>query len=149
MFRRRRVPSPRGPRTIRRALPLAAGCLIAVTACSNHESSVARQPQTGSASASEVNGVQQVTVTVGDAFRFNPSTITVHQGRVKITLVHKGSGAPHDWQLPQFPSDQVPLVNAGQSTSATFTTPSPGRYQFVCTLHVAQGMTGTLVVLPD
>jgi plastocyanin len=68
---------------------------------------------------------------------------------VKDTLVHKGTGAPHDFSETGFPADNVPLARAGATTSATFTTPSPGSYQFVCTIHVAQGMTGTLVVLPS
>ncbi len=37
----------------------------------------------------------------------------------------------------------------GQTVSSTFTTPSPGRYEFVCTIHQALGQTGTLVVLPN
>ncbi len=96
-----------------------------------------------------VDGVQQITLTVDSGFRFNPSTITVHQGTVKVTLVHKGTGAPHDFSVTGFPADNVPLARGGVTTSATFTTPSPGSYQFVCTIHVAQGMTGTLVVLPS
>ena len=51
--------------------------------------------------------------------------------------------------LTKFPSDFVPDTSAGQTNSMTFTAPSPGTYQFVCTIHTAQGMTGTLVVLPQ
>ena len=122
---------------------------VVLTACSNQQSATNRRPQEGSSTASAVDGMQRVTVVVDDRFRFDPSTITVHPGKVTVTLVHKGTGAPHDFQVTGFPGDAVPLVQPGQTTSATFMTPTPGRYQFVCTLHVAQCQIGTLVVLPD
>jgi plastocyanin len=120
-----------------------------VVSCSNRQAAPNRRGHTGSATASTENGLQQVTLVVNDNFRFDPSTITVHPGTVKVTLVHKGKGAPHDFSVDGAPNDHVPLVSAGQTTSSTFTTPSPGTYRFVCTLHTAQGMTGTLVVLPS
>lgn len=128
------------------SLVVASGMLVA---CSNQQAAPNRRPHNGAATASTVGGVQQVTLTVGADLRFHPSTITVHQGTVKITLAYSGSGAPHDFSVTNFPSDNVPLVQSGQTKSSTFTTPSPGTYKFECTLHVAQGMTGTLVVLPD
>jgi len=133
-------------RTVAAALVAVA---LSVAGCSNRQSAPARRGHTGSATASTENGVQQVTLVVNDKFRFDPSTITVHQGTVKVTLVHQGSGAPHDFSVDGAPADHVPLARAGTTTSATFTTPAPGTYRFVCTLHIAQGMTGTLVVLPD
>ncbi len=123
--------------------------VLVVAGCSNRQASPNRRGHPGSSTASVVNGVQQVTLTVNDTFRFFPSVVTVHQGTVKITLVHAGSGAPHDFSLNGFPSDHTGLVNAGGTTSTTFTTPSAGTYTFECTLHVTQGMTGTLVVLPN
>jgi plastocyanin len=120
---------------------LAAGCAS--------QPAVASGPHSGSAIASTVNGVQQVTITVADNYRFDPSTITVHQGTVRITLVHKGTGAPHDFSVVGFPADQTPLVNHGQTVSSTFTTPSPGTYKFVCTIHIAQGQVGQMIVLPN
>lgn len=126
---------------------LSAAIAAALSGCSG-QTAAQKAPHTGSATASTVNGVQQVTVHVTD-FRFHPSTITVHQGRVRVILINDGGGTPHDWQLPKFPSDWVPLTNNGQSKQTTFTTPGPGRYQFVCTIHTQQGMTGTLVVLPS
>lgn len=106
-----------------------------------------REPHTGSSTAVDVAGVQQVVITTDSSYRFSPSTITVHPGRVRLILKHTGSGAPHDWQLQGFPGDYVPLVQPGQQHSIEFTAPAPGRYQFVCTIHSAQGQTGTLVVL--
>src|ERR1700743_1413192 len=79
--------------------------LLATAACAT-QPAVANGPHTGSSSASAVDGVQQVTLTVADNYRFDPSTITVHRGTVKVTLVHKGTGAPHDFSLVGFPTAQ-------------------------------------------
>jgi plastocyanin len=98
------------------------------------------------AAASTVDGLQQVTIHTGDDLRFHPDTISVHPGKVRVVLVNEGKGPPHDWQLPKFPADFVPLASSGQTKEATFTAPAPGRYQFVCTIHVRQGQVGTLVV---
>jgi plastocyanin len=137
---------PATVRTVAAALVL----VVALAGCSNREAAPNRRGHPGSTTASTtVNGVQQVTVAVNDTFRFDPSRITVHPGTVKIILVHQGSGAPHDFSLNSVSGDQTGLVRAGATTSTTFTTPAPGTYTFECTLHVAQGMTGTLVVLPN
>jgi plastocyanin len=132
-------------------LPLALGAaLLVLTACSNTSSPVNRRPHDGVATASNVNGIQEITIKAGDNFRFDPSTFYVHPGKVRVTLVHTGTGAPHDFQVTKFPSDYIPLVSLqGQSASTTFTAPAPGRYQFVCTIHLQQGQTGTMVVLPQ
>jgi plastocyanin len=119
---------------------------VTVSACSNTEPAVNRRPLTGTATATPVGGVQQVTIKAGDEYRFNPSTIIVHPGKVRIVLVHTGTGAPHDWQLSGFPADFVPLTPGGQRRSAEFVAPSPGRYQFVCTIHARQGQRGTMIV---
>jgi plastocyanin len=123
------------------ALAAVAGLLAA---CSSTPST--SRPE-GSATASLVSGVQQVTIHSTDDNRFRPATITVHPGRVELILVNDGKGAPHNWQVPDFPADFVPLTSAGQTREATFTAPAPGTYSFVCTLHEKQGMIGTLVVL--
>jgi plastocyanin len=68
---------------------------------------------------------------------------------VQIVLVNTGSGAPHDWQLPSHPKDFVPLIGAHETSSATFTAPGAGRYEFVCTIHERQGQVGTLIVAPS
>jgi plastocyanin len=121
--------------------------LLATAACAT-QPAVANGPHTGSSTASAANGVQQVTLTVADNYRFEPSTITVHPGLVKVTLVHKGTGAPHNFSLVGFPTDETPLVEPGHTVSVSFTAPSPGTYKFVCTIHIAQGQVGQMIVLP-
>src|SRR6266545_151376 len=113
---------------------------IALAGCSNRQAAPNREGHPGAETASVVDGVQQITVVVDQSFRFNPSTITVHPGPVKITLKHEGSGAPHDLAVTGHAGDAVPLTSAGQTMSTTFTAPAPGSYRFVCTIHVAQGM---------
>ncbi|MEO6502547.1 MAG: cupredoxin domain-containing protein [Jatrophihabitantaceae bacterium] len=112
------------------------------------ESAIQRNPHVGSTTASVTAGVQEVVITTDQNYRFTPTAITVHPGKVRITLKHVGTGAPHDWSLVDFPADYVPLVSAGQTKSVEFQAPAPGTYKFVCTIHIAQGQTGTLIVLP-
>jgi len=126
---------------------LAAGLLV-LTGCQT-QSAINREPHAGSTTVAATGGVQDVVITTDQNYRFAPSTITVHPGKVRITLKHVGTGAPHDWSLLNFPADYVPLVSAGQTKSVEFTAPAPGTYKFVCTIHVKQGQTGTLVVLPN
>jgi plastocyanin len=113
------------------------------------QSAINREPHPGSTTASVTAGVQDVVITTDQSYRFKPSSITVHPGKVRITLKHVGTGAPHDWSLQGFPADYVPLISAGQTKSVEFTAPGPGTYKFVCTIHVKQGQTGTLVVLAN
>lgn len=123
-----------------------AGCLLAGCSAAG---AVNREPTVGATTAAPASdGSQQVTIVVNDTFRFFPSTITVHPGKVTITLKHEGTGAPHNLQVTGLPADFVPLVRAGQTTSASFMAPAPGTYRFVCTIHEKQGQTGSLIVLP-
>jgi plastocyanin len=140
-------PAARLARTLTAAAAVAF-VAISTAGCSNTEAGVNRRPHSGSASATLVNGVQQVTVEATDTYRFVPSTIVVHPGPVRVVLVNTGQGAPHTWSLTGFPADFVPLTSAGQTQAATFVAPAPGTYTFVCTIHVQQGQTGQLIVLP-
>jgi plastocyanin len=136
---------------VRRAVACLAGLALLVAGCSNSKTVAAKRPHTGDETASSVAGVQQITITTGNDLRFHPSTITVHPGRVRIVLdntAQPGSGPPHDLQVTGLPI-YAGLATAGEKTTAEFTAPAPGRYKFVCTLHVQQGQTGTLVVLSN
>ncbi|MDQ6937121.1 MAG: cupredoxin domain-containing protein [Actinomycetota bacterium] len=123
--------------------------LALLTSCTNTDAPVNREGHSGSSSAAVVAGVQEITIDVDNSFRFTPSTITVHRGRVKVTLHHLGPGAPHNWQLTGIPGDYVATVWPGQTASVSFVAPAPGSYEFVCTIHQRQGQTGTMVVLPN
>ena len=85
----------------------------------------------------------------GEDYRFHPSTIVVHPGRVRIILINTAKvGAPHNLQLPSYPGADVPLVHAGETESTTFVAPAPGRYRTECSIHVRQGQVGWLIVRP-
>lgn len=132
--------------TRRGAVVSAVAAVLICTACSSTPA-INRTPVSGATTAAVVDGIQEVTITTGDDYRFHPAHITVHPGRVRITLVNKGNGAPHDLQVLGIPGDYVPLAQGSSSTVATFTAPAPGTYTFVCTIHQKQGQTGTLTVL--
>lgn len=125
---------------------------LGAAACSNREAPVNKRPHTGDGTASTVAGIQQITITSGPDLRFHPSTITVHPGKIRIVLENRasgGGGAPHNLQGASVPGMIVPLTSTGHTQQVTFLAPAPGRYRFVCTIHEAQGQTGTLVVKPS
>lgn len=135
------------PRLAFTAATVATAALLA--ACSSSSGTKAGAGSE-SATASVTGGVQKITVKAGDDLRFHPDAITVHPGKVTITLVNTGQGAPHNLQLPSLPvGDWVPLTSAGQTASVTFLTPAPGTYRFICSIHERQGQVGKLVVLPS
>jgi plastocyanin len=123
--------------------------LVVLAACSNREAPINKRPHSGTGVASVVDGVQQVVVTSGVDLRFHPSTIVVHQGKVRIVLLNTakpGAGPPHDLQASTVPGADVPLTAAGETQTVTFTAPAPGTYAFVCSIHARQGQSGKLIV---
>lgn len=118
------------------ALALVAGCSTRNAASGNGPRTVTVTP---------AHGVQAITIKASDQFRFVPATFRVHPGRVKITLDVPG-GTPHDLTFTGRLHESIPLTSHGRSTPLTFSVHSPGRYPFHCSIHVAQGMTGTMVV---
>ena len=132
------------------AVRVAVGCalLLVLTACGQPENparSESSQPDTVTLTPGP-DGAQSVEVDAGDDFRFHPSVINAKPGPVQLTLKNVGKGAPHTWQAPQLPAASVPLTTAGQSNSVRFTIGRPGDYQFLCSIHQAQGQVGRLVV---
>ena len=132
----------------RRRLGLVACAALVLAGCSNGSSPINARPHTGTATATVVGGVQKVTIEVGADDRFHPSTIVVHRGKVEIVLKHDAAGAPHNLSIGAPLNIFVPTIDGGQTQSSSFIAPSPGKYQFVCTIHAKLGMTGTLVVKP-
>ena len=131
---------------------LVAVLALGTAACSNSESPSSKPAQTGTGTASVVNGVQQIVIITGADLRFHPSTLVVHRGTVRIVLKNApvgGSGPPHNLQFLGLPtSDDVPTIQPGETQSVTFSAPAPGTYNFECSIHAAQGQTGKLIVKP-
>ncbi len=81
------------------------------------------------------------TTVAAEDFRFAPVTLTVKPG---TTVVWKATGqAPHTVKGPGFQSKNI---DPGGSFSHRFT--KAGTFDYVCTLHIQQGMRGTVVVKP-
>ncbi|MDE3076435.1 MAG: hypothetical protein KGJ86_13520 [Chloroflexota bacterium] len=83
-------------------------------------------------------------VDAGDNF-FSPSDITVKLG-MTVTWHNQGEGeVPHD-VLAKDGSFQSGSFLHGDAFSYTFT--RTGRYEYVCTYHIQEGMVGVISVLP-
>ena len=82
-----------------------------------------------------------------DDFRFEPSNITVQEGKVNITVVNEGA-AVHDLSVPDLGIRIVALPGETVTTGLNFA--APGTYDTLCSIpgHASLGMTGTLIVLP-
>jgi plastocyanin len=71
---------------------------------------------------------------------FSPATLTV--AAMTPVRVRSLSENAHTWtHKPLF---DIPLD--GKGASSTFSFPTPGRYEYVCTIHQDRGMTGVVVV---
>jgi plastocyanin len=100
-----------------------------------------------------------ITVEAADTFQFSPPTLSVTAGgEVNLTLKNTG-GLDHNFVLVGQNADPLTVteadalggvnagtVGAGGEKSFTFTAPTAGTYQYVCTVagHAAGGMVGTL-----
>jgi nitrite reductase (NO-forming) len=97
------------------------------------------------------DGVQQVTLALGDSLRFAPQSVVVRAGEpVELTLRNDG-GMPHDFVITDGVSSPVKVVaQGGQTAHGTFTIDTPGTYTFVCSVpgHAAAGMRGSITVRP-
>lgn len=141
--------------------PLVASALLAAGCASgNDPAPVAASRPASPAAAAKGGGL---TVKTTD-FAFDPTTLTAAAGKVKVTLVNKGS-AVHELvvlKTAQAPgalkvsgdrvseADAVGEVSetpAGATKSATLNLKA-GRYVFVCNVpgHYQDGMRGTLTV---
>jgi plastocyanin len=136
---------------LRRLFALAAaltGVLAGAAGCAR-SASVNTRPHVGTGTASEVSGIQQITLRSGLDLRFTPSTIVVHRGTVRLVLINTanaGAGPPHDVTFAGLPTANIPTTQAGRESAVTFVAPAPGTYHFVCSIHARQGQTGTLIV---
>jgi plastocyanin len=95
---------------------------------------------------------------VHDQPRFQPNAVQASAGTVTFFLRNVPYlTVPHDFRLgPAVGQRQAgsPLIQAGQSITFTVENLPPGRYTFWCdvsgggTAHYAEGMVGTLTVVP-
>jgi plastocyanin len=125
---------------------LALGAALATGGCGfigAHDTSTHGPDSTGTAKAG-ADGVQTITVTGDERMRFTPNVIKAHTGKLRITLRTTGQ-TPHDLQVEK-PRATTGMVAKGRSASVEVELSAPGRYDFVCTYHRKQGMTGVIDV---
>ena len=111
-----------------------------------------------------ITGQTHTVKMVGDdkGYRFEPAELTIKAGDgVKWEMV---SGGPHNVAFDQaavgaaasalmanMPNQQSPLsspyfMNAGESYTISFANVPAGKYEYVCTPHLAMNMKGTLTI---
>lgn len=95
-------------------------------------------------------------ITMGDDMRFSPAKITIHRGQMVAWQnlshqIHNVVDVPA--QSPKAGVMTLPkgattfdsgLMNYGQTYVQTFTV--PGTYKYACSLHIANGMLGEIIV---
>ena len=81
-----------------------------------------------------------VTIDMAEPF-FNPSQVRIAVG---TTVIWKNVGVEAHDAVAQGGLFNSGALQPGQSYSFTFT--SPGRFPYICTLHVGEGMMGEVVV---
>jgi plastocyanin len=118
-------------------------------------------PATGT--AAPVTGTVHTVNMVGDekGYRFEPADITVKAGDgIKWVMV---SGGPHNVAFQNIAADvktqlsaNMPnqlsdlsspmLINANETYEMSFANVKPGKYEYVCTPHIANNMRGSVTV---
>ena len=129
-----------------RVLILAAGVAL-TTACGSTVATGGPGASVAIPAPAPAAGTQQVTVTVGSAMQFAPSSLVIRAGQpIELTL-RNGGAIPHDFTLAEGASHPVRIeAQGGPTARGTFTIDSPGTYAFVCSVpgHAAAGMRGTI-----
>ena len=119
-----------------------ASVVIPLSGCTSEGKSSAR-PTHSEPSAAAPADVQTVRVEGNDALHFNPQTVAVRPGRVRIIFTVKG-GLPQTFTAPKLNTDSG-NVKPGASATLDIVIPRSGRYAFYSSYHRRQGMTGTIV----
>ena len=101
----------------------------------------------GGGGNSQPAGSIKVTMT---EFKFDPSTINAHSGKVVFWLVNAGT-TQHDMAIRDGSGSRVAisdLVSAGDTFEFDVNSISAGTYTFYCTQpgHESSGMKGTLTI---
>ena len=129
-----------------RALILAAAVVL-TTACGATVSTGGPGASVAIPAPASPAGAQQVTLTVGNAMYFAPSSLVVRAGQpVELALRNEG-GIPHDFTLAEGASRAVKIeAQGGHTARGMFTIDTPGTYAFVCSVpgHAQAGMRGTV-----
>jgi plastocyanin len=90
---------------------------------------------------------QHVVIAGTDGLRFQPMTVRVRTGTVRITLTDMGA-YPHNIVIPGLGVRSATVTGDPGAAKVTFTVTfrHSGRYRFHCQYHQSAGMTGVFVV---
>ena len=130
---------------------------VALSACGGDPDG-ATEPAVDEAAAGTVtvgaDGVQEITVLVGDDYLFVPDSFTVAPGQVRLTLTSIADQLTHNLVFtpgtgPVDIAEGVPILGPGRSETFDFTVEQPGDYQYECSFHVALGQIGIMTVTPS
>jgi len=109
-----------------------------------------------SSKSSTSTSLKPAVVTMGDDMRFSPAKIVVHRGQMvawqslskqihNVVDVPEQSPRPGVMTLPKGATTfDSGLMRYGQTYVQTFTV--PGTYKYACSLHIANGMVGQIIV---
>ena len=129
----------------------AIGLAVALAGCGGSADSSAGSSSGGgsspAASRSAPAAEQHVTISGTSGLRFQPMTVRVHAGAVKVTLRDMGA-YPHDIVIPALGVTPATVTGDPGSGSVSFTVrfQRAGRYRFHCQYHASAGMVGVFVV---
>ncbi len=126
---------------------IAAASLVVLTA--------AAKPHSGTA-ATSVSSSKPAVVIMGDDMKFSPARIVIHRGQM-VAWENLSHQIHNVVDIPdQSPKKGVMTLPKGASTfdsglmnyGATFvqTFNVPGTYKYACSLHIANGMLGEIIV---
>jgi plastocyanin len=101
---------------------------------------VAAQP---TAAGGQSGGSANTRVTMVD-FAYSPTTLTARVGQqVSLDVVNNGQ-APHTFTITGVVDSGT--INSGQTRVVSFTPSQAGTLQFICVIHGAAAMSGTVTV---
>jgi plastocyanin len=138
------------------------------TGAAGGTATVAPSPSTGTPTTgtpAPATGKTHEVRMVGDekGYRYEPTDLTIKQGdAVKWVMI---TGAPHNVAFQNVPADakgqlsaNMPnqlsdlsspmLLNANETYQVSFAGVKPGKYDYICTPHIANNMRGSITVQP-
>ncbi|WP_409331083.1 cupredoxin domain-containing protein [Trujillonella humicola] len=146
-------------RTARRGAVLAAGLVlstVALAGCGGDDGQGGGAPSPPAAAApgsvtTAPDGVQEVTIETPAGYVFSPDAFTVAPGRVRLTVVNTDEQMVHNFRFtpgagPAEIEEQIPLLQAGESSTIEFEVSEAGDYPFDCSFHIQLGQVGTMTV---
>ncbi|BCJ32498.1 hypothetical protein Athai_00010 [Actinocatenispora thailandica] len=125
------------------AVLTAGGCGFAGAHGSGVHGGSSAGDRVGTATAGS-GGVQHITVKGDENMQFTPNVIKAHPGKLEIRLVTTGA-TPHDLEVTKLHAT-TGMVKKGKPGEVEVDLSSAGRYDFVCTYHTRQHMTGVIEV---